>query len=63
MTKRLSISEVAELTGLSKAWWYKKVCQRAVPFEKIGTRILFNPDAIEKYFAERAIEPAATVKR
>ena len=42
----LTVSEAADFLGLSKSTLYKRTCARAIPFYKLGSRVLFEEDAL-----------------
>lgn len=60
MNKLLSVKEAAELLGLRVPTIYKYVCQRAIPYVKIGTRVLFDPARLEAWVKRH--ERQATAK-
>lgn len=55
MNNLLTLSEVAELTRLSKATIYAYVASKKIPYVKIGTRVLFSPEAIEGWIDKRKV--------
>lgn len=56
LNKMLNISEVAEITRLSRATLYAFVSRREIPFYKFGTRTLFKIEEIEQWIADRSIK-------
>ena len=46
LNKMLTISEVAEITRLSKATLYAYASRREIPFYKLGTRTMFKIEEI-----------------
>lgn len=53
MEKLLSVREAAELLGLKTPTVYKYVCARSLPFVKIGSRTLFQPERLEEWVQKR----------
>jgi len=48
--KALSIDEAAGITGLSKAYLYKLIHQRKIPFYKpTGGRVFFKQEELESF--------------
>ena len=45
----LDIDGVAEYTTLSKTTIYRKVCQKEIPFHKVGARTLFLTKEIDEW--------------
>ena len=62
-TKLLSIGEAAKRLGLKKATVYKYVGLRAVPFVKLGSRVLFDPIRLDAWVKAHAVEPKPGAKR
>lgn len=60
MTKLLTVSEVAELTRLSKATIYSYISAKKLPFIKIGARCLFNESEIWQWINDRRVDPINT---
>jgi excisionase family DNA binding protein len=49
-TKRfLNMNELAEHIGMSKSFLYKRVCNKTIPFIKLGTRTVFVTEEIDKW--------------
>lgn len=63
MTKLLSIREASEVLGLKPSTLHKYVCERTIPFVKLGSRLLFKPESLEAWVAARAHEPEGAGKR
>lgn len=52
--------ELAQYLGL-KIWTIDAwVCQRKIPFLKLGRVVRFDPDKIEKWLEEREVTPSPT---
>lgn len=49
MKKLLNIDDICEITRLSKPTIYLYVLEKRIPFIKLGSRTLFDPDDIEKW--------------
>ena len=47
--KFLNMEELAEHVGMSKSFLYKRVCNKTIPFIKLGTRTVFVRDKIDKW--------------
>ena len=47
--KFLNMEELAEHTGMSKSYLYKRVCNKTIPFIKLGTRTVFVTEVIDKW--------------
>lgn len=61
--KLLSIREAANRLGLKVPTIYKYVGIRAVPFVKIGSRVLFDADRLDAWVRAHAVEPKQNAKR
>jgi len=59
MDHLLSISELADWLGLSKAAIYKRTCARTIPFIRIGNRPRFKELDIERWLQEQTVEPVS----
>lgn len=42
---------------LAEATLRRMVAQKRIPFTKLAKRVLFNPDRLETWLQERAVEP------
>ena len=49
----LTVGEVAEYLGLSKDMIYKMTREQAIPHIRIGRRLVFKLDSIEKWLSEK----------
>lgn len=47
--KFLNMDELAEYTGMSKSYLYKRVCNKSITFIKLGTRTVFVKEVIDKW--------------
>ena len=47
--KFLNMEELAEHTGMSKSFLYKRVCNKTIPHVKLGTRTVFVTEEIDKW--------------
>jgi excisionase family DNA binding protein len=47
-----SISELSEMTGLSRAFWRKQIRARALPSRKVGRRVLVLEADLQHYLGE-----------
>lgn len=48
----IKVNEVAEYLGLSKDFIYKLCRERKIPKIKIGSRIMFKKDTIDKWLSD-----------
>lgn len=55
--KYLSITQAAQLLGLSTSTLYKKTSARSIPFFKLGGRVLFNEEILERWIRSHAVQP------
>jgi len=62
MQALLDIRQASATLGLKPSTLYKMVCQRRVPFTKLGTRLLFNPEKLSEWVGERSFEAVSGVK-
>ncbi len=51
----LSIPEAAEYLGLTKGTLYVWVCQKKIPYIKVGRLVKFDLKKIEKWLEERTV--------
>ena len=63
MNKLLNIEETAALLNISVKSIYGLTCAKKIPYVKIGTRVLFDPQEIKKFVEDRKIKPIVEVKR
>lgn len=47
--KFLNMDELADYTGMSKSFLYKRVFNKTIPFIKLGTRTVFVTEEIDKW--------------
>ena len=57
MNKLLNIEETAALLNISVKSIYGLTCAKKIPYVKIGTRVLFDPQEIKKFVEDRKIKP------
>ena len=53
---RMNIEEAAKFTGLAVSTIRAYVCSRAIPFIKIGTRVVFDSDDLENWLNSKKRE-------
>ncbi len=53
----LSIPEVARFLGISQHTLYTMVSQQRVPFVKVGRRVLFDPDHLNRWIKQSTVMP------
>jgi excisionase family DNA binding protein len=47
--KFLNMDELSQYVGMSKSYLYKRVCNKTIPFIKLGTRTVFVSEEIDKW--------------
>lgn len=57
MSEILTIPEAAELTRLKPSTLYSYVEARKIPFLKVGSRVLFEREALLEYLASHRVSP------
>ena len=55
MEQLMGLKEASAFLGLSPATLYKYINQRKVPFTKIGSRVLFKPEALREWVEEKSV--------
>ena len=60
MQELLNISETAKLLNISTSSLYRLTSHRKIPFIKIGSRVIFQPDKIQAWIEERSIKPGGS---
>ncbi len=55
--KLLTITEAAQLLGLSRSTLYKKTSAKSIAFVKLGLRVLFDEAAIKRWACRHAVQP------
>jgi len=57
MKNLLSIQEVSKILGLKIPTIYKFICLRKIPFIKLGRRVFFDSDKLDKWVKSNSYEP------
>lgn len=57
MKNLLSVQEAADLLGCSVYAIFKWRRQKSIPYLKIGSRLLFDPDRLEEWARSKTVEP------
>jgi len=57
MTELLNITETSQKLRLKIPTLYKMVCQRRIPFIKLGSRLLFCETKLNEWVEENSIKP------
>ena len=57
MEKLLNIEEAAALLNISVKSIYGLTCAKRIPYVKIGSRVLFDPDEIKAWVEGQKIKP------
>ena len=52
----LGIPQLAERLGTTERFVRRLVCERRIPFHKVGKYVRFDPRDIDDYLAERRVE-------
>jgi excisionase family DNA binding protein len=60
MNQMLDVKKAAEITGLSISWWRKAIQRGAVPFSKIGRRVLIEESDIRRLVINSRVEPRSS---
>jgi len=55
--RRVSVEEAAPILGVSVFTVRKLIRQRAVPYYRVGRRVVLDPDDLERYLRQHRIEP------
>jgi excisionase family DNA binding protein len=55
--RRLSVEEAAPILGVSVFTVRKLIRQRAVPYYRVGRRVVLDPDDLERYLRQHRVEP------
>jgi len=56
LKKYLNVKELSRLTGLKQSTIYQWVSQGKIPHIKLGRKILFDPDEINKWIDENTVK-------
>ena len=57
----LTIPEAAERYRVSKSYIYKLTSTRSVGFFRIGRRVMFVPEELERFFLSNRIDPQGSM--
>jgi len=52
----LGISQLAERLGTTERFVRRLVCERRIPFHKVGKYVRFDPNDVDDWVAERRVE-------
>jgi excisionase family DNA binding protein len=55
--RRLSVEEAAPILGVSVFTVRKLIRQRAVPYYRVGRRVVLDRDDLERYLRQHRVEP------
>lgn len=58
MKAYLNIDELADCLNLSKGKLYEMTSKRKIPFLRVGRRVLFDPERIERWMATQEVKGA-----
>ena len=56
MEKLLNIHQAAETVGLTVKTLYTYICKRKIPFVKLGSRVLFDPEKLAAWVERNSID-------
>jgi len=56
MEKLLSVNQLSEILGLKQITIYEWVHKRKIPFIKMGKRVLFRKQDIERFIESKRVE-------
>jgi len=63
MIKLLTIEELAIKLGISKGSLYNMTSKQAIPFVKIGKRIRFDEQEIDKWVLNQSLGPQSSLTK
>jgi excisionase family DNA binding protein len=55
MQKLLSIREASEFLGLKVPTLYKYICSKKIPYVKLGSRVLFDPEKLMMWVEKNSV--------
>jgi excisionase family DNA binding protein len=53
----LSVDQASRRLQIAKSTIYKLVSAKSIPFTKLGTRVLFEPERLAEWISEHTTEP------
>lgn len=53
----LDVKEASEHLGLAESTIYAMVSQRRIPFTKMGRRLKFDRDKLDRWIRDNSVEP------
>jgi excisionase family DNA binding protein len=56
----VGVTEAAQQSGMSEAWWRQRILRREIPFHKIGRRVLIDVEDIRRLLENGRVEPEST---
>ncbi len=57
MSELLNITETSQKLRLKIPTLYKMICQRRIPFIKLGSRVLFSEEKLDNWVEENSTDP------
>lgn len=57
MKNLIGIEKACELLNLKKPTIYKKICERKIPYIKLGGKVLFDLEKLEAWVNKHSIKP------
>ena len=57
MTRLISIQEASNMLKLSIPTLYKMSCQKRIPVVKLGSRLLFSEENLQKWIEKNSYDP------
>lgn len=58
MTRKLTVKDAADLLRLSEKTLYNWASERKIPFLKVGGKLLFDEEALERFLENCRVEPS-----
>jgi len=61
MSNLLNVEETAQILGLEIGIVYKMVCQKRIPYTKIGGRLRFSKEKLQEWIEQNSYEPLSSM--
>ena len=55
--KLLDVQQASDMLNLAVPTLYKMTCRKAIPYLKIGSRVLFDEDKLDEWLKSKEISP------
>ncbi len=53
----LTVTECAQISRMSAAWWRQRIFRKEIRFLKVGRRVLIPKDTVEELLTRSIVEP------